>query len=480
MNKMTPMWSKRKPCITQIVSGCATVTKHPISSRTEWVLWLFGSAQLTRTAIKRFNAYICKHPTAIFAYSDHRVTGKASGCDELLLKPSWSLDLVRASAYPGKVIAIRADAFSSYLEQASNPTPYELMLYLGAHHHEKKFIRIPEVLWSTTMPCKTFRQKYVLKTILKNHLKQINLKADITETPERYLKINYAILPEPPMVSIIIPTHNMLNHLEACIESLLNKTTYQNYEVIVIDNQSDDKETLNYLNKITIKRNIRLLKHPHPFNFSAINNFAAQQARGDMLCLLNNDTEIISPDWLEHLVSQLLQPGVGVVGAKLLYTNGTVQHAGDAIGVAGCAGHMHGGIDAESPGYMGRAMLTQDLSAVTGACLLTYKSLYQELGGLDEKHLAVAFNDVDYCLRTREANKKVIFVPDALLYHYESVSRGGKISPEKKRRIKKEVAYMHKRWKQVITQDPFYHPCMNKQKADFTLATQSRRIWSWK
>lgn len=480
IKKIRQLWPAGTPAITQVIPGDATAGARCRYTATEWVLWQNGSTRLTHSAINKFNGYIRQHPAAILAYSDHRVTGKMPGDDHTLLKPGWSLELVRASAYPGEVLAIRGDAFADYLQHTCSPTPYELMLYLGARYRDEQFIHIPKVLWTTTTACGVFRQRYVKQAILKNHLDQQGIKAEIVSTPQHYLKRHYALPPRQPMVSIIIPTRNMLHYLEPCISSILEKTTYGHYEIIVVDNQSDEKETLDYLTTLSQNNNIRVLHYPHPFNFSAINNFAARHAQGDVLCLLNNDTAVISPDWLEQLVSHLLQPGVGVVGAKLLYADGTVQHAGDAVGVAGCAGHMHAGLDAQDPGYMGRAILTQDLSAVTGACLLTHASLYRELGGLDAEHLAVAFNDVDYCLRVREARQKVIMVPDALLYHYESVSRGGKKDPEKKKRMKKEVAYMHNHWKKQMSQDPFYHPDMNKQKADFTLAARSRFIRFWK
>lgn len=480
IKKIRPPWLADAPAIKQVISGCVTAEVLHRCNGTEWVLWQNGSTRLARSAINKFNGYIRSHPSAILAYSDHRITGKTPGYNDTRLKPGWSLDLVRASAYPGEVLAIRADAFSDYFEHATSPSPYELMLYLGARYRDDQFIHIPQVLWTTTTACNVFRQQYVKQAILKSHFDQLGIKADITSTTEHYLKIHYTLPPRQPMVSIIIPSRNMLRYLEPCISSILEKTTYNNYEVIVVDNQSDEKESLHYLRALSQKSNIRVLNYPHPFNFAAINNFAAQQARGDVLCLLNNDTAVISPDWLEQLVSHLLQPDVGAVGAKLLYADGTIQHAGDAVGVAGCADHMHVGLDEKASGYMGRAILAQDLSAVTGACLLTHASLYRELGGLDAEHLAVAFNDVDYCLRVREARQKVILVPDALLYHYESVSRGGKKDPEKKKRMKKEVAYMHRRWQKQIAQDPFYHPDMNKKKADFTLAARNRFISFWK
>jgi GT2 family glycosyltransferase len=267
--------------------------------------------------------------------------------------------------------------------------------------------------------------------------------------------------------------------LKPCVDSILQKTTWPDYEILILDNQSRCQDALVYMEKIAADARVRVVTYDHPFNFSAINNFAVEHADGELVCLLNNDTEVISADWLEEMASRLLQPGVGAVGARLYFSDGRVQHAGDAIGPGGCANHLHGVIEADDPGYMNRAVLPQELSAVTAACLLTYRALYRELGGLDEQNLAVAFNDVDFCLRVREAGYRVVYTPYAELYHYESVSRGKDDAPEKKARAKREVNYMRKRWADVIERDPFYNPNLNYAKPDFTLGKYPRIDWPW-
>jgi GT2 family glycosyltransferase len=213
-----------------------------------------------------------------------------------------------------------------------------------------------------------------------------------------------------------------------------------------------------------------VLRYDRPFNYSAINNVAASQARGEVLCLLNNDTEVISPDWMEDMLGYLTQSRVGVVGAKLLYPDGRIQHAGDAVGVGGVANHLHAFIGRESPGYCSRAVLAQDLSAVTAACMMTWRTLFVELGGLDEEHLKVNFNDVDYCLRAREAGYRVIWTPHAELYHHESVSRGSDDTPGKRARAKAEAKTMRIRWRHVMQHDPFYNPNLSYERADFSLS----------
>jgi O-antigen biosynthesis protein len=215
---------------------------------------------------------------------------------------------------------------------------------------------------------------------------------------------------------------------------------------------------------------LRLLRYDAPFNYSAINNMAVAAAGGDIICLLNNDTEVIGGDWLEEMVGQLLQPGVDVVGAKLLYDNGMVQHAGDLVGVGGIANHAFAWLQGDEPGYCMRAVVAQEYSAVTAACLVTWRKRFNDLGGLDARHLPVAFNDVDYCLRVREAGGRVVWTPHAVLLHHESVSRGLDQSRAQKRRARGEAAWMRRRWKAALQRDPFYNPNLSHERPDFSLS----------
>jgi GT2 family glycosyltransferase len=258
-------------------------------------------------------------------------------------------------------------------------------------------------------------------------------------------------------------------HLNACVESVLGVSSYRNFELIVVDNQSVEPQMLAYLEHLAGTPRVRVLRYAQPFNYSAINNYAAKQANGEVLCLLNNDTEVISSDWMEEMLGHLVQERVGIVGAKLYYPDGRVQHAGDVVGVGGIANHLHTSIERDHPGYGRRAVLAQELSAVTGACLMTWRSLYLQLGGLNERHLPVAFNDVDYCLRVREAGYRVIWTPYAELYHHESLSRGRDLTPDKKVRARREAAYMRSRWKHVLQHDPFYNPNFSYNRPDFSL-----------
>lgn len=262
-------------------------------------------------------------------------------------------------------------------------------------------------------------------------------------------------LPDPlPLVSIIVPTRDRVDLLKTCVSSVQDKTAYANWEIIIVDNDSAEQETVNYLKIIQQKDcRVKVLHHPGHFNYSAINNCAVSKCSGQVLVLLNNDIEVISPDWLNELVSHAIRPGVGAVGAKLLYSDNTVQHAGIVMGMGGVAGHVHRFIDSDAPGYYHRASVAQNLSAVTGACLAIVKDRFLSVNGLDE-NLEVAFNDIDLCLRLLEAGMRNVFTPWAVLYHHESLSRGTNDTPQKQALFEKEYANMKNRWPEKLNVDP--------------------------
>lgn len=265
-------------------------------------------------------------------------------------------------------------------------------------------------------------------------------------------------LPAPtPRVSIVVPTRDRAGLLRLCVEGILSLTTYPDYEVLVVDNGSTEPAALQYLAALQDRPRVRVLRYTEPFNYAAINNFAVAQAGGDVIALVNNDVEVISPAWLEEMVSQALRPGVGAVGAMLYYPDDTIQHAGVVVGLGGVAGHVYSRQPRGSAGEEGRARLAQSMSAVTAACLVVARAAWDEVGGLDEG-LAVAFNDIDFCLRLRQAGYRNLWTPHAELYHHESASRGSEDTEEKLRRFHSEVAFMVSRWGRVLDDDPAYNP----------------------
>lgn len=421
----------------------------------EWLMLLRSGDQLAEHALFWFACEIRQHPGAAMIYADDDEIESGCRCRPRF-KPDWSLTHLRATDYIGRAVVIsgRALAAAGGLkpENLAGET-WELLLRVGeqAGDHVR-------------------------------HIPAILLHRDAEAEKKSVLAIRRVRhpLPEPaPLVSIVIPTRDAVSMLRQCVGSVLAKTTYPRFEAVVVDNGSRDPATQEYLSEIALLPQVRVLRYDQPFNYSAINNFAVTQVSGEVLCLLNNDTEVISPDWLEEMVGHLCQEKVGVVGAKLYYPDGRVQHGGDVVGPGGCANHLHQFIARDDPGYCHRAVVAQELSAVTAACMVTWRALYQRLGGLDEKHLPVAFNDVDYCLRVRQAGHKVVWTPHAELYHHESVSRGKDKSPKRLKIARQEVAYMRRRWRREMQCDPFYNPNFSYMRPDFVLgpAPAIKRPW---
>ncbi|NVK55281.1 MAG: glycosyltransferase [Alteromonadaceae bacterium] len=278
-----------------------------------------------------------------------------------------------------------------------------------------------------------------------------------------------------PLVSLIIPTRNGKALVKACIESILNKTTYTNYEILLVDNNSDEPESVTYFDELARHSQITVLKYPHPFNYSAINNFAVQHANGELIGLINNDIEVISADWLEYMAGHAMRDDIGCVGAKLLYSDDRIQHAGVVMGYGGGAGHAHKYFPRFHPGYMNRLVATQNFSAVTAACLLVKKTHYEAVGGLNETELTVAFNDVDFCLRISELGLRNLYCAEAEHYHHESVSRGLDVSKEKMARFNAELHYLQKRWSHVIAHDPAYNLNLTLRRENF--AVKDEKEW---
>ena len=286
----------------------------------------------------------------------------------------------------------------------------------------------------------------------------------------RYPALQHVVWPLPaalPRVSLIVPTRDQVKLLRACVEGLLERTDYPNLEIIVVDNDSTHPDTLDYLASLPA-RGVRVLPHPHPFNYATINNMAAAEATGEIIGLINNDIEVLDGNWLKAMVAQLHQPGVGAVGAKLLWPNGMVQHAGVTVGINGLAAHIGNLWRADDAGYLGLNQVARQQSAVTAACLLVHKPLFDEVSGLDGYRYPVAFNDVDFCLRIRQLGRRIVWTPLATLIHAESASRGKEDSPEKRARAQREQYLFTEKWAKLVYVDPYYHPALNHDWANGT------------
>lgn len=451
----------------------------------EYVGILGAGDLLPKHALYCIAAEMEKRPEAKLLYSDEDWLDAGGKRFAPNFKPDWNPQLLLSQNYLGGLTVFRADlvreAGGIHHCLLGKDNGYDLALRATAAGNAEQIRHLPLVLYHrrATQTEPVPGQNKATRDIsldaglqaLAAHCVRMGIQGEICPVPMAGgYRIRYALASQPPLVSIIIPTRDELNLLQRCLNSIRRLSTYPGYEIIVVDNQSSDPGTIAYLETLAKNEGTKILSFQQPFSYSAINNFAVRHARGKVLCLLNNDTEIITPEWMEEMLGILYQKGVGVVGAKLLYPDGTVQHGGDLIGVGGVANHAHAFLQHDAPGYQGRAMLAQDVSAVTGACLMAWKTVYEELGGLDENHLPVAFSDVDFCLRAREAGYRIVWTPHAELYHHESVSRGKDNRPEQLRRARREAAYMRKRWKQALKHDPFYNPNLSQERPDFSLS----------
>lgn len=465
--------------------GIAAASNTAISmARGTWVAFLDHDDELTEQALYFVASEIVRHPEARLIYSDEDKINERGLCSGPYFKPDWNLALMRSHNLITHLAVYRRDLLEEVAgcrEGFEGAQDYDLALNCVERLTPAQIRHIPRVLYhwrihaastaDTTSDAKPHAMLNGRKA-LQEHLERSGARGEV-ELIGHGFRVHYR-LPEPaPRVSLIIPTRDRVDLLKRCVESLLRITEYPSFEVIIVDNGSTDRATLDFLEVAKSSSNIRVVRVEGPFNFARLNNEAARVARGQIIGLLNNDLEVLEPGWLKEMVSLACKPDVGAVGALLLYPNRLVQHAGVVLGIGGWAGHAHKGFPEVSLGYSGRLSLASEFSAVTGACLLLRKTLYEEVGGLDEK-LAVACNDVDFCLRLRSAGYRNIFTPFAKLLHHESASRGYEDTPEKKARFEAELAIMREKWGDKLHHDPCYNPNLTLQHEDFSLAWPPR------
>lgn len=457
----------------------------------EFVALLDHDDELTEDALYRIAVEIENHPDADIIYSDEdKIDVHGQRCQPHF-KPDWNPELLYAYNYVSHLGVYRTSLVrevGAFREGYEGSQDYDLLLRVSERTATSRIRHIPEILYHWRITEGSTSREVAVKSYaipagleaLRSHFARTGRSAEVrADAVPGIYRVRY-LSNSNPAVSLIIPTRNALDYLKKCIGSILKKTLYQNYEIIIVDNQSDNPETLRYLERVASNQNIRVLRYDHPFNYSAINNFAVREANGDLVGLINNDVEVIEPNWLGEMVSYATQPEIGAVGAKLLYGNGLVQHAGVIVGLGGVAGHAHKFYDGRHPGFYHRAQVPQAFSAVTAACLIVRKVVYEEVGGFNEENLAVAFNDVDFCLKIREAGYRNIWTPRALLYHHESISRGEDTAPEKRDRFMREIEYMKQFWGERLVNDPYYNPNLTYAREDFSFDTITRVVPAWK
>ena len=419
----------------------------------DWIGTIFATNKIAIQAINTPARCILKHENLKIVYTDSdKLIYPDFQRSQPNFKPDWNLDLFYSQNYTQDLCFFKVDLVR---ELGVFDTSFDLTKRALKKIDHSQIHHIPQVLV---------------------HVREstVDVKVDSEKAKAQY--IQYALPAPPPIVSLIIPTKNNVKLLRQCLDSILKKTSYKNFEILVVDNGSDQAETLDYLKSLSSHPKIRVIRDNYAFNFSAQNNYAATFAKGEILGLINDDIEVseVAPaDWLTEMVSHALRPGVGAVGARLWYPDGTLQHAGMIL-VGGVARHVHKHLPKGEAGFNGRAVLMQNFSALTGACLVVKKALYAQVGGLNDQELAVGFNDVDFCLKLVEAGYRNVWTPHAELIHHESATRGQDNSPEKQRRAEKELRYMRKRWGDKLHYDPAYNPNLSDGHDDMSLAWPPR------
>lgn len=446
----------------------------------KWIALFDSSDLLNDQALYLIADSIIRNSEIGLIYSDMDKLDESNKRHSPYFKCDWNLDLFYSYNFISHLSVYRSDIIQKlggFRDGFDHAFDYDLALRSIELLKPEQIHHIPRVLYHQRTSLDSTKQSMNADLgvcpsgvkALNEHLQRLKIKAKAIITDCGY-RLLYDLPDHPPLVSIIIPTRNGLELIRTCIHSIIQKTTYPNYEILIIDNLSDDPSTIKYLKEVQKDKRISVVRDDHPFNYSALNNLAVKIAKGEIVGLLNNDLEVISPEWLSEMVSIALQPKVGAVGARLWYPNNTLQHGGVILGIGGVAGHSHKYIPRGGNGYFGRASCIQSFSAVTAACLVIRKETYIEVGGLNEVDLQVAFNDIDFCLRVRDSGCRNVWTPFAELFHHESATRGDEDNYEKKSRFKKEIKFMKHRWRGSLLNDPAYSPNLTLYKEDFSLA----------
>jgi GT2 family glycosyltransferase len=461
--------------------GISGASNEALSLATgDYIGLLDNDDELTIDALYENVKFLNKSPEADLIYSDEDKIDTHGNRMEPFFKPDYSPDFLLTKNYICHFSLFRRSIINNiggFRKGYESPQDYDLILRFIEKTKPERIFHIPKILYhwrkipgSAAMIADAKSYAFVsAKKALSDYLRRNSIQGKVVDgnfvgsyRVRREIKNDYKI-------SIIIPFKDHPEVLKKCVSSIVEKTKYREYEIVLVNNQSEKEDTFEYLDTIKENSSFRILAYDKPFNFSAINNYAVSQVDSEYIVLLNNDTEVISPDWIENMLEFAQRKDVGAVGALLYYPDDTIQHGGVILGIKGVAGHSHKHMKRDSPGYFGRLKTIQNLSAVTAACLMTKKSIFNEVGGFDV-NLSHAFNDVDYCLKIRERGYLIIYTPYAELYHHESISRGYEDTPEKQARFRKEIDLFQGRWKEILAKgDPYYNPNLTLDREDFSI-----------
>lgn len=450
----------------------------------EFVAFLDHDDILAESALAEVAKAVRTYPDAELIYTDEDKLDAKGRRREPHFKPGWNPELLRAQNYICHLLVLKSSlvgALGGMRPGFEGAQDHDLLLRCAERIHPDHVVHIPKVLYHWRMHtgstavgggAKPYAVDAARRAVVE-HYHRLGISADIELTASGYFRGLRQLGEKPPHVSIVIPTRDRRHLLEPCITSILKRTNYPSFDIVIVDNATVEPEALAYLDELRSDPRVTVVQHPTEFNFSAIVNNGARHARGSLICLLNNDIEIISEDWLQELVGHACRDENGVVGCMLYYPDDTIQHAGVVLGVGGVAGHAHWRLKRGSGGYMGRASIAQNVSAVTGACMMVRKDVFDEVAGFDEG-LPVAFNDIDFCMRVAERGYRNVWTPHAELYHHESASRGAEDTPEKAQRFAHEIDTMKRRWGRVLRHDPAYNPNLSLVEPWYQLAFPPR------
>ena len=448
----------------------------------EYITFLDHDDELSINALYEVVKAINIQPKVALIYSDEDKIDEEAQRFEPHFKSDWNPDMFYSQNYISHLSVIKKeiiDKTEKFRIGYEGSQDYDLLLQSLKFIKDDEVYHISKILYhwraiegSTALEAneKNYTTKAGLKA-LSNYFQEKNIFVEQGFLVNTY-KVNYKIIGNPK-VSIIIPTKDNYALLFTCISSILALTDYENYEIVIIDNQTTDIEALVYLDGLKELPNIQVLTYNKAFNYAIINNYAVSKARGEFILLLNNDIEIINASWLSEMLQHAQRKEIGIVGAKLYYEDRTIQHAGVVLGIGGVAGHAHKYSSQEAYGYFSRLQIIQNYSALTGACMMMKKSIYLEVGGLEEA-LEVAFNDIDLCLKVLEKGYRNLWTPYAELIHYESKSRGLEDTPEKKERFEKEIFFMKQKWAKELLGDRCYNANLTLVHENFSLKLEEK------
>ncbi|MEB3259322.1 MAG: glycosyltransferase [Cyanobacteriota bacterium] len=446
-----------------------------------WVVLLQVGDQLPRHALRRYASVIQNHPEAIAIYADEDRISSLGRRFAPQFKPAWNPDLLYSDAAYSHSWVIRSDrclgACQALDTAGANLSLYSLILEATADCQEVQILHVPEILYHHLQKAEAERSASQTAATLQAFFSRHGQALRVTAHEHRGHVVHWRLPDPPPLVSIIIPTRDHGDLLRCCLTSLREHSEGNPpTELILIDNGSSEQKTLDYLEDLEKQPDVRLLRRPGPFNFSALNNEAVSVAKGELVVFLNNDVEAIHGGWLATMAAQALRPEIGAVGAKLLFEDGTVQHAGIVLGVGGIAGHAHKYLNSDDEGYQMRLQLTHNVSAVTAAVLVMRRGLFLDVGGFDANNFAVSYNDVDLCLRLLKAGYRNLYCPDAVLLHHESKSRGAPTDKAAYNQWQREREAMIQRWGALLGADPNYSPHLSLVEENLSLALRTPAV----